>query len=74
MPKLVPLPAREVIRKLRVLNYDGPIPGGRHAHMVHHAYKKIIPIPVHGNKDIGIGLLRKIIRDTGLTVEEWNEL
>jgi predicted RNA binding protein YcfA (HicA-like mRNA interferase family) len=74
MPKLTPLKASEIIRKLRVLGFEGPIPGGRHVHMVHHTKKKIIPIPTHGNKDIGIGLLRKIIRETEVTVEEWQEL
>lgn len=66
MPRLAPLKAGEVIRKLRALGFEGPIPDGRHIHMVHHAQKKIIPIPLHRNKDIGIGLLRKIIRETGL--------
>ncbi len=74
MPKLMPLKANEVMRKLRALGYDGPIPGGRHVHMVHHVQKKVIPIPTHGNKDIGVGLLRKIIRDAGVTVEEWQNL
>ena len=27
MPKLTPLKANEVMRKLRALGYDGPIPG-----------------------------------------------
>jgi predicted RNA binding protein YcfA (HicA-like mRNA interferase family) len=74
MPKLTPLKASEVMRKLRALGYVGPVPGGRHVHMVHYASKKIIPIPVHGNKDIGIGLLRKILRDADVTVEEWQNL
>jgi predicted RNA binding protein YcfA (HicA-like mRNA interferase family) len=42
--------------------------------MVHHTKKKVIPIPIHGNKDIGVGLLRKIIRDAEITVEEWQKL
>lgn len=71
MPGLAPLKASEVIRKVRVLGYVGPIPGGRHVHMVHHARQKVIPIPMHGNRDIGIGLLRKILRDAELSVEEW---
>lgn len=74
MPKLSPLKANEVMRKLRVLGYIGPIPGGRHAHMVHHLQKKVIPIPTHGSKDIGVGLLRKIIREAGVSIEEWQNL
>jgi predicted RNA binding protein YcfA (HicA-like mRNA interferase family) len=63
-----------VIQKLRALGYDGPIPGGRHVHMIHQTQKKIIPIPTHGNRDVGIGLLRKIIHQAGITVEEWQNL
>jgi predicted RNA binding protein YcfA (HicA-like mRNA interferase family) len=74
MPKLTPLKANEVMRKLRALGYDGPIYGGRHAHRVHHVRKKIIPIPTHGNKDIGVGLLRKIIREANVSVEKWQNL
>jgi len=74
MPKLTPLKANEVMRKLRVLGFEGPIPGGRHFHMIHRAKKKVIPIPTHGGKDIGIGLLRKIIRDAETSVEEWQAL
>lgn len=74
MPKLTPHKAGEVMRKLRALGFEGPIPGGRHAHMIHRVSRKVIPIPTHGNKDIGVGLLRKIIRDAEVSVEEWQEL
>lgn len=40
MPKLAPLKPNEVIRKLRALGYNGPIPGGRHVHMVHQVSQK----------------------------------
>jgi predicted RNA binding protein YcfA (HicA-like mRNA interferase family) len=74
MPKLTPLKASEDIRKLRALGFESPIPGGRHVHMVHHEKKQVIPIPVHGSKDVGIGLLRKIMRGADVSVEEWQEL
>ncbi|MGH7600284.1 MAG: type II toxin-antitoxin system HicA family toxin [bacterium] len=62
------------MRKLKALGYDGPIPGGRHVHMVHQVKRKVIPIPTHGNKDIGVGLLRKILREAEVSVEEWQNL
>jgi predicted RNA binding protein YcfA (HicA-like mRNA interferase family) len=71
MPRLSPLKAREVIEKLRALGYEGPHPGGRHSRMVHKASGRIIPIPMHGSKDVSIGLIRAIIREAGITVEEW---
>lgn len=74
MPKLTPLKSNEVIRKLRALGYNGPIPGDRHVHMVHYASQKIIPVPSHGNKDVGVGLLRKIVRDAGVSADDWQKL
>ena len=71
MSRLTPLKSREVIRKLRRLGYDGPILGGRHVRMVHPQSGQIIPIPVHGSKDISVGLIREIIRQVGITRDEW---
>ena len=71
MFRLTPLKSREVIRKLRRLGYDGPIPGGRHMRMVHSERGQIIPVPVHGGKDISVGLIREIVRQTGISREEW---
>ena len=74
MPRLTPLRSREVIDKLRALGYEGPIAGGRHSRMVHPRSGKIIPVPVHGGKDVSVGLIRAIIRELGITPEEWLEL
>ena len=74
MSRLTPLKSREVIRKLRRLGYDGPIPGGRHVRMVHPESGQIIPIPMHGGKDTSVGLIREIVRQTGISREEWLEL
>jgi len=71
MSRLTPLKSREVIRKLRRLGFDGPIPGGHHVRMVHLENGQIIPIPVHSGKDIGVGLIREIIRQVGITRDEW---
>jgi len=71
MSRLTPLKAQEVIRKLRRLGYIGPISGGRHVRMVHPESGQIIPIPVHGNKDISVGLIREIIKQAGITRDGW---
>ncbi|MBI3304748.1 type II toxin-antitoxin system HicA family toxin [Candidatus Parcubacteria bacterium] len=41
--------------------------------LVHTATKKIVPIPIHA-EDIKRGLLRSVIRQTGLPVEEFCKL
>lgn len=60
MSKLSPLKPAQVIRKLRKLGFIGPIPGGRHARMVHPEKGKIIPIPMH--KGGGLTLLARMLR------------
>jgi predicted RNA binding protein YcfA (HicA-like mRNA interferase family) len=42
--------------------------------MIHPQKRRIIPIPTHSGRDIGVGLLRQIIREAGITPEEWNRL
>jgi predicted RNA binding protein YcfA (HicA-like mRNA interferase family) len=74
MSRLVPLRATEVVRRLRMKGYVGPVPGGRHVRMVHPETGRIIPIPMHGGRDVSVGLIRAIIREAGITAEEWNRL
>lgn len=74
MSRLAPLKPAEVFRKLRRLGYFGPIPGGRHARMVHPQTGQIIPVPVHKGQDVGVGLIREIIHAVGISREEWIDL
>ena len=74
MSRLTPLRAEEIIRRLRKLGFEGPVGGGRHVRMVHHQTRRIIPIPMHRGRDVGVGLVRRIIREAGATPQEWNDL
>lgn len=71
MPKLSPAKPRVVIKKLHKLGFDGPFGGGRHVFMRHPETRIKIPVPVHGGRDIPMGTLRAIIRQAGISVEEW---
>ncbi len=42
--------------------------------MVHPDTGQIIPIPTHKGKDVGIGLIRQIIRELGINRDEWIDL
>ncbi|MBU0512421.1 MAG: type II toxin-antitoxin system HicA family toxin [Chloroflexi bacterium] len=74
MSRLSPLKPHQVIHKLQKLGYEGPYPGGRHVRMVHEETGQIVPIPMHKGKDVSVGLIRAIIRQVGITPEEWKEL
>jgi predicted RNA binding protein YcfA (HicA-like mRNA interferase family) len=42
--------------------------------MVREETGQIIPIPMHGSKDVSVGLIRAILREAGITPEEWIKL
>lgn len=74
MPKVSPLKPNEVIHKLRQLGFEGPISGGRHMRMIRREPGQVIPIPMHKGKDVSVGVIRSIIREVGISPEEWNKL
>lgn len=47
---------------------------GRHAVLVRAHDQRTVPVPVHGSKRIGPGLLRRLLRQANLTVEELRRL
>lgn len=47
---------------------------GSHHIMKKDGWKNRLSIPVHDPKTVGIGLLRKQIKESGLTVSQFNEL
>lgn len=69
MPHWGPISRRNLIRDLRTLGFEGPFSGGRHEFMVRGDVVVTIPNP-HG-KDIGIGLLSRVLRQAGVTRSEW---
>jgi predicted RNA binding protein YcfA (HicA-like mRNA interferase family) len=74
MPKLTPEKPHDVIRKLRLLDFEGPFGGGKHVFMRHPKVSLKIPVPMHKGRDLPVGTLRAIIRQAGISVEEWLKL
>ena len=63
--------AREVIGILRRAGWYIDHTTGSHYIMRHRERPGPVPVPYHGNADIKIGVLRSIIRQAGMTVEEF---
>ena len=63
---------RELIRKFRVFEFVGPYSGGKHQFMMKGSKKVHIPNP-HG-QDIGEGLLKEILKQADIQVEDWNKI
>lgn len=70
MPKSISW--KKLVQKFRKLGFDGPYSGGRHLFMVKGELKVHIPNPHEG--DISKHLLSEIIRQAGISVDEWNKL
>ncbi|MDD3263072.1 MAG: type II toxin-antitoxin system HicA family toxin [Candidatus Absconditabacteria bacterium] len=73
MPKLSPISSKKLIKILLSLGYNEIRIKGSH-HFFSDSKGKTTVVPVHGNEDIGIGLLKKILRDVNLSTDEFDIL
>ncbi len=70
MPRLPALTGNEVVSALEKVGFHLIRQKGTHVR-VQHEDGKVVTRPVHAGKNIGRGLLRKILRDAELTREEF---
>jgi predicted RNA binding protein YcfA (HicA-like mRNA interferase family) len=69
------LTAREVLRALRKEGFAEKRVSGSHYLLAHPDDPvRAVTVPHHGTRDLKPGTLRSIIRQAGLTVEEFREL
>ncbi|WP_019509371.1 type II toxin-antitoxin system HicA family toxin [Pleurocapsa sp. PCC 7319] len=73
MPKLPVVTASEVIKALEEIGFQVVRQKGSHVRMKHKD-SRVVTVPIHKGKTIGKGLLRKILRDAEMTVEEFIRL
>jgi len=71
--KLKPLPSRKVISALESLGFKKTRQKGSHVFFKHLDGRTTV-IPIHKGEDIGRGLLRNIIKDTGLSKDDFLKL
>ena len=69
MSKLAPVSWQEFVQRLGELGFEGPYAGGRHPQMRRGDLTLIIPNRHEG--DIGVGLLRRLLRQAGISREQW---
>ena len=68
----VPISHRELIRKFRSLGFSGPYQAGKHPYMTKGSLKVRIPNP-HGKTVDDIKLLKNILRQAGISDQEWDD-
>ena len=72
MPLFGPTSRKQLIRVLRSAGFDGPYAGGKHAFMRKEDRTLTLPNPHRG--DIGRELLARILRQAGISREEWERM
>jgi predicted RNA binding protein YcfA (HicA-like mRNA interferase family) len=70
MPKLAPVSRRKLVQRLRELGFEGPFAGGKHPQMRRGNLTLIIPNEHEG--EIGPGFLSRLLRQAGISGEEWS--
>ena len=70
---LKPQPAKKIIRVLTKIGFKIVRTHGSHV-ILKHPEGRLTVVPVHAGEEIGSGLLSKIIKDTGLSKEEFMKL
>lgn len=73
MSKLSPIKARKLIKILLLLGFIQIRSKGSHFFFTH-ADGRTTVVPVHPSKEIGIGLIRAILHDIQLSLEQFNNL
>ncbi|MDO8692334.1 MAG: type II toxin-antitoxin system HicA family toxin [Dehalococcoidia bacterium] len=73
MSKLRPARSAQVAKVLERLGFVLIRQSGSHA-VYRHEDGRWTTVPLHGSKDLGKGLLRKILKDAGLSVEDFEGL
>lgn len=72
MPKLVPIKPKSLIKILKALGFTQRDAEGSHV-FFRHADGRTTVVPVH-NKELSRGLLRKILNDVEISIEEYGKL
>ena len=69
--KLTPVSWQELIHKLKTFGYDGPFQGGKHPYMI--KGDLVLTIPNPHRTEISPDLLVRVLRQAGISREEWLE-
>ena len=72
MPPFGPVKRKDLVSYLTRFGFEGPYSGGRHQFMVKGEITIRIPNP--HQSDIGKELLRRILRQAGISREDWEGL
>lgn len=73
MPKLSPISSKELIKLLEKQGFKVVYQKGSHVRLKHPNGKRTT-VPMHSGEKVGIGLLRKILRDVDISRDKFEKL
>lgn len=73
MPKLSPIRGKNLVSILEKLDFEKVHQRGSHVRMKHPDGRKT-SVPLHSGEKVGVGLLRKILRDANISRNEFDKL
>lgn len=71
MSRMPQVTARELIRFLKAKGFVEDRQSGSHLTLWHHERKLSITVPVHTGCEIGRGLVVRLLKDAGFTVDDY---
>jgi len=74
LPKLPAVSGPETVRALERAGFVHRRQAGSHAILKHPDTRRTVSVPEHGARDLPDGTLRGILRDAGLSVEQFAAL
>jgi predicted RNA binding protein YcfA (HicA-like mRNA interferase family) len=74
MPKLPVISGKKLLKLLKQAGYLEVRKKGSHVFVEHQSFERTTVIPIHSNEDLGKGILKSILSDLEMTVEELIEL
>jgi predicted RNA binding protein YcfA (HicA-like mRNA interferase family) len=73
MPKLSPIRSRNLIEILEKQGFSKVRQKGSHLRMAHRDGRRTT-IPIHAGENVGVGLLRKMLRDVNISRSKFEKL
>ncbi|MFA6548875.1 MAG: type II toxin-antitoxin system HicA family toxin [Candidatus Margulisiibacteriota bacterium] len=74
MPKVPVISGNEAIRCFEKLGYEATRQKGSHVRLHHKSDKNKKPLTIPKHKELGKGLIRKLVRDAEISVEQLIQL
>ena len=71
MPKVRAVSFRELVVGLKHFGFEGPFSGGKHLFMTRGSLRLTLPNP--HREDIGVDLLKRLLRQAGIASEDWSK-